>query len=75
MWRLSLRISAVSLRVLATQSHPCVQRMMRADNEHRMSTGLAEQCGREIPIIALKPADIVRALKVLTISDSSPVTH
>jgi hypothetical protein len=28
-----------------------------------MSTGLAEQCGREIPIIALKPADIVRALE------------
>jgi hypothetical protein len=49
--------------------------MMRADNEHRMSTGLADQCGREIPIIALQPADIVRALKVLTIPDSSPVTH
>jgi hypothetical protein len=28
-----------------------------------MSTGLADQCGREIQIIALKPADIVRALE------------
>jgi hypothetical protein len=63
MWWPSLRISTVSLRVLATQSHPCVQRMMRADNEHRVSTGLADQYGREIPIIALKPTDIVRALE------------
>jgi DNA-binding NarL/FixJ family response regulator len=67
--------SAVSLRVPASQSRPSVQRMMRAVNEHRMSTGLADRrivstsnsslSTRTSPKIriAVKLANTVRALE------------